>query len=348
MVGSVDEAVRRAMDAKRAGTPLSIGLCGNAADVFPDLLARGAEIDVVTDQTSAHDPLNGYVPQGLDVAAAAALRARDPKGYVERAMASMVKHVEAMVGFQRAGSAVFDYGNNIRGQAQAAGYADAFAFPGFVPAYIRPLFCEGYGPFRWIALSGDPRDIAATDDLILELFPDKPSLARWISLARERVHFQGLPARICWLKYGERAQFGEALNELVAKGRVSAPVVIGRDHLDSGSVASPYRETEAMRDGSDAVADWPILNALLNAVNGAAWVSVHHGGGVGMGLSIHAGLAVLVDGTEDARRKIRRCLTGDPGMGVVRHADAGYPLAIEAARRDGVHIPMLDAPAKDA
>ncbi len=338
---TIDDAVSRAMEAKRAKKALSIGLLGNAADVFPALLARGIEIDVVTDQTSAHDPLNGYVPQGLDVAAAAALRARDPKGYIERAMKSMVTHVEAMVGFSRAGAAVFDYGNNIRGQAQSAGYADAFAFPGFVPAYIRPLFCEGYGPFRWIALSGDPKDIAVTDDLILELFPDRPALSRWIALARERVQFQGLPARICWLKYGERARFGERLNDLVAKGKVSAPVVIGRDHLDSGSVASPYRETEAMRDGSDAVADWPILNALLNAVNGAAWVSVHHGGGVGMGLSIHAGLAVVVDGTEDARAKAVRCLTGDPGMGVARHADAGYPEAIDAARRDRVRIPML-------
>ncbi len=341
MVDDIDQAVSRALEAKRAGRPLSIGLVGNAADVFPALLARGVDIDVVTDQTSAHDPLNGYVPKGLDVAAAAELRRRDPKGYVERSMASMVEHVTAMVGFMRAGARVFDYGNNIRGQAQAAGYADAFAFPGFVPAYIRPLFCEGYGPFRWIALSGDPKDIAATDELVLELFPDRPSLVRWISLARERVAFQGLPARICWLKYGERARFAERLNDLVAKGTVSAPVVIGRDHLDSGSVASPHRETEAMRDGSDAVADWPILNALLNAVNGAAWVSVHHGGGVGMGLSIHAGLAVLVDGTEDARGRAVRCLTGDPGMGIARHADAGYPLAIEAAGRDGVRIPML-------
>jgi urocanate hydratase len=340
MVDDVDEAVRQATAAKRAGRPLSIGLCGNAADVFPLLCARGLDVDVVTDQTSAHDPLNGYVPRGLDVAAAAELRRRDPAGYVERAYASMAVHVEAMVGFKRAGAAVFDYGNNIRGQAAKAGYPDAFAFPGFVPAYIRPLFCEGYGPFRWVALSGDAKDIAATDDLVLELFPANSSLARWIALARERVQFQGLPARICWLKYGERARFGERLNDLVARGRVSAPVVIGRDHLDSGSVASPYRETEAMRDGSDAVADWPILNALLNAVNGAAWVSVHHGGGVGMGLSIHAGLAVVVDGTEEAARKAVRCLTGDPGMGIARHADAGYPLAIEAARRDGVRIPM--------
>jgi urocanate hydratase len=340
MLDDIDEAVERAMEAKRAGKALSIGLVGNAAEVFPELLKRGVEIDVVTDQTSAHDPLNGYVPAGLSLEDARALRRNDPKSYVERAMQSMVTHTEAMVGFMKAGSAVFDYGNNLRGQAQAAGYREAFSFPGFVPAYIRPLFCEGYGPFRWIALSGDPKDIAVTDDLILELFPDKPSLARWIELARERVAFQGLPSRICWLKYGERARFGERLNDLVAKGSVSAPVVIGRDHLDSGSVASPYRETEAMRDGSDAVADWPILNALLNAVNGAAWVSVHHGGGVGMGLSIHAGLAVVVDGTDAAGQKAFRCLTGDPGMGIARHADAGYPLAVEAARRDGVRIPM--------
>jgi urocanate hydratase len=341
MTDDLDDAVSRALAAKHAGKALSIGLVGNAADVFPELLRRGVDIDVVTDQTSAHDPLNGYVPKGLDLAAAAELRRRDPAGYIARARASIVEHVTAMVGFQRAGARVFDYGNNIRGEAQTAGYADAFAFPGFVPAYIRPLFCEGYGPFRWIALSGDPKDIAATDDLVLELFPDSPSLARWIALARERVAFQGLPARICWLKYGERARFGERLNDLVARGTVSAPVVIGRDHLDSGSVASPYRETEAMRDGSDAVADWPILDALLNAVNGAAWVSVHHGGGVGMGLSIHSGLAVVVDGTQQAGEKAVRCLTGDPGMGIARHADAGYALAIDAARRDGVEIPML-------
>jgi urocanate hydratase len=341
MTDNLEDALTRASEAKREKKAVSIGLVANAADVFPEILKRGFEVDVVTDQTSAHDPLNGYVPQGLDVAQAAELRKRDPAGYLERSRASMVKHVEAMVGFQRAGSVVFDYGNNIRGEAQAAGYKDAFAFPGFVPAYIRDLFCEGYGPFRWVALSGDPKDIAVTDDLVLDLFPDKPALSRWIELARERVQFQGLPARICWLKYGERARFGAALNDLVAKGKVSAPVIIGRDHLDSGSVASPYRETEAMRDGSDAVADWPILNALLNAVNGAAWVSVHHGGGVGMGLSIHSGLAVLVDGTADAAGKIERCLTGDPGMGIARHADAGYPLAIDAARRDGVRIPML-------
>ncbi|HKW15267.1 MAG TPA: urocanate hydratase [Candidatus Krumholzibacteria bacterium] len=342
MTDNLDDALARASEAKRARKALSIGLVANAADVFPEILKRGFEIDVVTDQTSAHDPLNGYIPQGLDIEQASELRKRDPAGYLERSRASIVRHVEAMVGFKRAGKVVFDYGNNIRGEAQGGGYKDAFAFPGFVPAYIRDLFCEGYGPFRWIALSGDPRDIAVTDDLILELFPDKPALSRWISLARERVKFQGLPARICWLKYGERARFGAALNDLVAAGKVSAPVIIGRDHLDSGSVASPYRETEAMRDGSDAVADWPILNALLNAVNGAAWVSVHHGGGVGMGLSIHAGLAVLVDGTREGAAKIQRCLTGDPGMGIARHADAAYPLAIEAARRDGIRIPMLD------
>ena len=341
MCTDLDDAVTRAVAAKEKGEALSIGLVGNTADVFPALLERGVEIDVVTDQTSAHDPLNGYVPNGMSLDKALELRKTDPDAYVEKSMAAMAAHVEAMVGFQRAGSAVFDYGNNIRGQAQAAGYADAFAFPGFVPAYVRPLFCEGYGPFRWIALSGDPADIARTDDLILELFPENEALSRWIHLARERVAFQGLPARICWLKYGERARFGEALNRLVASGDISAPVVIGRDHLDSGSVASPYRETEAMRDGTDAVADWPILNALLNAVNGAAWVSVHHGGGVGMGLSIHAGLAVLADGTEEGRKKLVRCLTGDPGMGIARHADAGYELAVEAARRDGVDVPMI-------
>jgi urocanate hydratase len=342
MTDNLEHALSLASEAKREKKALSIGLVANAADVFPEILKRGFEVDVVTDQTSAHDPLNGYIPQGLDVVQAAELRQRDPAGYLERSRASIVRHVEAMVGFKRAGSAVFDYGNNIRGEAQSAGYKDAFAFPGFVPAYIRPLFCEGYGPFRWIALSGDPKDIQVTDELALELFGERPALSRWLSLARERVKFQGLPARICWLKYGERARFGAALNDLVASGKVSAPVIIGRDHLDSGSVASPYRETEAMRDGSDAVADWPILNALLNAVNGAAWVSVHHGGGVGMGLSIHAGLAVLVDGTREGAAKIQRCLTGDPGMGIARHADAGYPLAIEAARHEGVRIPMLD------
>ncbi len=342
MSGDLDEAVDRALEAKRARTPLSIGLVGNAAEVFPEVLRRGIDVDVVTDQTSAHDPLNGYIPEGLGVEEAEVLRNKDPETYISRAMASIVEHVKAMVGFSRAGSIVFDYGNNIRGQADKAGYENAFAFPGFVPAFIRPLFCQGSGPFRWIALSGDPKDIAATDDLILELFAGKEALTRWIRIARERVAFQGLPARICWLKYGERAEFGLALNELVSQGKISAPIVIGRDHLDSGSVASPYRETEAMKDGSDAIADWPILNALLNAVNGAAWVSVHHGGGVGMGLSIHAGLAVVADGTRESAVKIERCLTGDPGIGIARHADAGYDMAIESARKNGIRIPFLE------
>ncbi len=341
MVEDLDEAVDKAVEAKRKQRPLSIGLLGNAAEVFPELLRRGVEIDVVTDQTSAHDPLNGYVPEGYDVAAAEELRRKDPKGYVERALASIVKHVQAMVGFQRHGVAVFDYGNNIRGQAESAGYSDAFAFPGFVPAYIRPLFCEGKGPFRWIALSGDAKDIHTTDDLIIELFPERDALRRWIQLAREKVAFQGLPARICWLGYGERAKFGLALNDLVKSGKISAPIVIGRDHLDSGSVASPYRETEAMKDGTDAVADWPILNALLNASSGAAWVSVHHGGGVGMGLAIHAGLAVVAEGTDESAGKLERCLTCDPGIGIARHADAGYDIAIDAAKKSGIKIPFL-------
>jgi urocanate hydratase len=342
MVDDLDEAIEKAVGAKKHQKALSIGLVGNAADVFPELLNRGVEIDVVTDQTSAHDPLNGYVPRGGTLEEAAELRETDPKEYVSRAMDSMVEHVRAMVGFQKSGSVVFDYGNNIRGQAETAGYQDAFSFPGFVPAFVRPLFCEGAGPFRWVALSGDPEDIRVTDDLILELFPEKETLVRWITLARERVAFQGLPARICWLKYGERAAFGAALNERVKSGKLSAPIVIGRDHMDSGSVASPYRETEGMKDGTDAVADWPILNALLNAVNGATWVSVHHGGGVGMGLSIHAGLAVLADGTDEATGKLERCLTGDPGIGIARHADAGYESAIESARKNGINIPFLE------
>ena len=342
MVEDLDDAIARAAQARKQRKALSIGLVGNAADVFGVILERGVEVDIVTDQTSAHDPLNGYVPQAVTLDEADSLRKTDPEGYISRAMASMAEHVRAMVGFQKSGSIVFDYGNNIRGQAKAAGYKDAFAFQGFVPAFIRPLFCEGSGPFRWIALSGDPGDIHATDELILELFPDKPALARWIRLARERVDFQGLPARICWLKYGERAEFGLAMNDLVKAGKITAPIVIGRDHLDSGSVASPYRETEAMLDGSDAVADWPILNALLNAVNGAAWVSVHHGGGVGMGLSIHAGLAVLADGTDRGASKLERCLTGDPGMGIARHADAGYQTAIDSARSGGVRVPFLE------
>ncbi len=342
MLDDLDEALDQALRAKAERRALSIGLVGNAATIFPEILGRGIQVDVVTDQTSAHDPLNGYIPEGLSVEEAARLRKKDAEGYISRAMSSIVKHVTAMVGFVRAGSVVFDYGNNIRGQAEKAGYKDAFEFPGFVPAFIRPLFCQGSGPFRWIALSGDPKDIEATDRLILDLFRGKEALERWIRMAGERVAFQGLPARICWLKFGERAEFGVALNDLVAKGKIAAPIVIGRDHLDSGSVASPYRETEAMKDGSDAVADWPILNALLNAVNGAAWVSVHHGGGVGMGLSIHAGLAVVADGTSESRAKLERCLTGDPGIGIARHADAGYDIAIESARKNGIRIPFLE------
>ncbi len=343
MTEDIDEAIDKALAAKRDGRALSIGLVGNAADVFPEMLSRGVAIDVVTDQTSAHDPLNGYVPNGMTLDEALRLRKDDPDTYIERSMEAMARHVEAMVGFQKKGAIVFDYGNNIRGQAQKAGYQDAFAFPGFVPAYIRPLFCKGSGPFRWIALSGDPKDIAVTDDLVLELFPEKEALVRWINLARERVAFQGLPSRICWLGYGERAKFGLAMNEAVADGRISAPIVIGRDHLDSGSVASPYRETEGMKDGTDAVADWPILNALLNAVNGASWVSVHHGGGVGMGLSIHAGLAVVADGTAEGGERLRRCLTGDPGIGVARHADAGYESAEKTAKSRGIYVPFLKA-----
>ena len=305
-------------------------------------MRRGITPDLVTDQTSAHDTLNGYVPHGMSLAEALELRRRDPGEYVRRAVQSIVVHVEAMVALQRAGAHVFDYGNNIRGEAKAAGYADAFAFEGFVPAYIRPLFCRGNGPFRWAALSGDPADIARTDRALLELFPENEMVSRWLRMAGEKVHFQGLPCRICWLEYGERAKAGEVFNELVRTGEVKAPLVIGRDHLDSGSVASPYRETEGMRDGSDAIADWPILNALLNATGGASWVSVHHGGGVGIGLSIHAGMVVVADGTPEAERRLERVLTYDPGMGIVRHADAGYELAIEAARRHGIKMPMLD------
>jgi len=340
METSLDAAVRRAEDARRKGEALSIGLVGNCAEVLPELVRRGFKPDAVTDQTSAHDELNGYVPAGLDLTAAAELRGRDPQQYVQRSLESMAQHVRAILEFQRGGAVAFDYGNNLRGQAQRAGVADAFAYPGFVPAYVRPLFCEGKGPFRWVALSGDPADIARTDRLVLELFPENKMLAQWIRLAGERVVFQGLPARICWLGYGERAQFGLALNDLVARGELKAPIVIGRDHLDSGSVASPYRETEAMRDGSDAVADWPILNALINSVGGATWVSVHHGGGVGMGLSLHAGMVIVADGTPQAAERLRRVLTTDPGMGIVRHVDAGYPEAEQAARRHGVKIPM--------
>jgi len=337
---SLDEALRWCDEAKRQGRALSVGLAGNCADVLPELVRRGVVPDVLTDQTSAHDPLNGYVPSGLDVAAAAALRAADPKSYVRRAMDSMAVHVRAMLDLMRQGAVTFDYGNNLRTQAHDAGVKDAFDFPGFVPAYVRPLFCEGKGPFRWVTLSGDPKDLARTDELVLELFPDNEHLRRWIRLARERVAFQGLPARICWLGQGERARFGLALNELVAKGEITAPVVIGRDHLDTGSVASPFRETEGMRDGSDAIADWPILNAMLNVASGASWVSFHHGGGVGIGNSLHAGQVIVAEGTKAAAARLERVLTNDPGLGVVRHADAGYDLAIETARRQGLRLPM--------
>jgi len=338
---SLEAGLRRAREAARLGQALSIGVVANAAEALPALLAAGEQFDVVTDQTSAHDPLNGYVPAGLTVPDAVALRSAKPQEYVERARASMVEHCRAMVGFAKAGAEVFDYGNNLRGEAREAGLAEAFDYPGFVPAYIRPLFCQGIGPFRFVALSGDPKDIAVADEALLREFPDNPHVQRWIPLARDRVAFQGLPARICWLGYGERARAGAVLNDLVARGQISAPVVIGRDHLDSGSVASPYRETEAMQDGSDAIADWPVLNALLNVASGAAWVAVHHGGGVGMGKSIHSGAQVLADGTADGALRLERVLTNDPGTGVVRHADAGYGIAREVARERGIDMPML-------
>jgi urocanate hydratase len=339
----LDEALALVKEAQQKRQGRSIGVIGNAATVFRELYRRGIKPDLVTDQTSAHDPLNGYIPADLSLEAAVELRRRDPEGYVRRARESMAIHVQAMLDFQRAGSHVFDYGNNLRGQAQLGGQEHAFEFPGFVPAYIRPMFCEGLGPFRWVALSGDPEDIRRTDRAVLELFPEKESLRRWITMAQQRVAFQGLPARICWLGYGERAKAGLAFNELVRKGEVKAPIVIGRDHLDCGSVASPNRETEAMKDGSDAVADWPILNALVNAVNGASWVSFHHGGGVGMGYSLHAGQVIVADGTPEAARRIERVLTSDPGMGVLRHVDAGYPEAAEVARQRGVKIPGVTA-----
>jgi urocanate hydratase len=335
----LSDALRRAEAARDAGEPLSIGLLGNAADLVPAMLAMGAPIDVVTDQTSAHDPLT-YLPRGVSFEDMAALRAEDPAGFTTRARESMAAHVEAMVGFLDAGAEVFDYGNSIRGEAEAAGYSRAFAFPGFVPAYIRPLFCQGKGPFRWAALSGDPEDIAVTDRTMLDLFPGNEPLARWIRMAGEKVRFQGLPARICWLGYGERHLAGMAFNDLVARGEVRAPIVLGRDHLDCGSVASPYRETEAMADGSDAIADWPILNALVNTASGASWVSVHHGGGVGIGRSIHAGQVCVADGTPLAGAKLERVLTNDPGMGVIRHTDAGYDEASQVARDRGVRVPM--------
>jgi len=338
----LDEALQLCEAARREGRALSVGLVGNCADVLPEIARRGVQVDVVTDQTSAHDPLNGYVPQGLTLDEAAELRKRDPDEYVRRSTASMVKHVDAMLELQSAGAVVFDYGNNIRRFAFDAGCSDAFLIPGFVPEYIRPLFCTGAGPFRWVALSGNPKDIDVTDDLALELFPDNEILKRWMRLARGRFAFQGLPARICWLGYGERALMGAAMNDLVKRGIISAPVAIGRDHLDTGSVASPYRETEKMLDGTDAVADWPLLNFALNTASGATWVSFHHGGGVGIGFSLHAGQVTVADGTEMASRKLARVLNNDPGIGVARHADAGYGLAQEKARDKGIRIPMAE------
>jgi len=341
-VDDVDEALRVAVDARDRREPLSIGVLGNAADIVPRLAAAGAPIDIVTDQTSAHDPLS-YIPQGLSLEEAADLRTSDPAEYTRRAQASMAAHCAGMVAFLDAGAEVFDYGNNLRAEAEHGGFKRAFAYPGFIPAYIRPLFCEGKGPFRWAALSGDPADIAATDKAVLEEFPDNEALARWIRMAGERVAYQGLPARICWLGYGERHRLGMRFNDMVAKGELQAPIVIGRDHLDAGSVASPYRETESMADGSDAIADWPLLNALVNTASGASWVSIHHGGGVGIGRSIHAGQVVVVDGTELAGRKAERVLTNDPGTGVLRHVDAGYDEAKTVAAERGVRIPMAEA-----
>ena len=343
MTASLDDAWSRIVAAREKGEAISVGLVGNCAEVLPEIVRRGWQPDVVTDQTSAHDPLDGYIPVGLTLEQAAELRASDPNDYLRRSRESIVTHVRAMLALQRAGSTVFDYGNNIRTEAHDQGLQDAFDIPGFVPEYVRQLFCQGRGPFRWVALSGEPSDIYRTDELVLELFPDNEHLVRWIRLARDRVAFQGLPARICWLGQGERARFGLALNDLVAKGEVQAPIVIGRDHLDTGSVASPFRETEGMRDGSDAIADWPILNALLNTASGASWVSFHHGGGVGMGNALHAGQVIVADGTEAAAVRLQRVLTNDPGIGVVRHADAGYEEAIATAREHDLEIPMRDS-----
>lgn len=338
---SLEEALTVANEYKEKKEPISIGLLGNAAEILPELVKRNITPDLVTDQTSAHDPLNGYIPVGYTLGEAAKLREEDPERYVQLSKESMTKHVDAMLAMQAKGAITFDYGNNIRQVAFDEGLKNAFDFPGFVPAFIRPLFCEGKGPFRWVALSGDPEDIYKTDEVILREFADNEHLCNWIRMARQQVEFQGLPSRICWLGYGERAKFGRIINEMVANGELSAPIVIGRDHLDCGSVASPNRETEAMKDGSDAVADWPILNALINSVNGASWVSVHHGGGVGMGYSLHAGMVIVADGTEAAAKRIERVLTSDPGMGVVRHVDAGYDLAVETAKEKGVNIPMM-------
>jgi len=337
----LDEALRLALEARAKGEPLSIGLLGNAADILPEFVRRGITPDVVTDQTSAHDPLNGYIPRGYSVEEAAELRARDPEGYIRLAKESMGVHVQAMLDLMEKGAVVFDYGNNIRQQAKDVGVENAFAFPGFVPAYIRPLFCEGKGPFRWVALSGDPEDIRKIDEMLCREFADNERLVRWIKMAQEQVAFQGLPARICWLGYGDRARFGLLISDMVKRGELKAPIVIGRDHLDAGSVASPHRETEGMKDGSDAVADWPILNALVNACAGASWVSVHHGGGVGIGYSIHAGMVVVADGTDEGAARLERVLTTDPGTGVMRHADAGYEAAIKTAKEKGIKLPML-------
>ncbi|MDG6968480.1 MAG: urocanate hydratase [Nitrososphaerota archaeon] len=342
VVDDVEEAVGLARDAAKEGRALSVALLGNSAEVLPELLESRLDPDVITDQTSAHDPLSGYIPEGMGMKEADALRASDPKRYVELSMASIAKHVRAMLSFQERGAIAFEYGNNIRKMAKDAGVDDPFRIPGFVPEYIRPLFCEGRGPFRWAALSGNPEDIYATDEAVIREFGENKSLVRWIKKAHARVEFQGLPSRVCWLGYGERARFGKIINAMVRDGTISAPVIIGRDHLDSGSVASPYRETEGMKDGSDAIADWPILNALLNAVSGASWVSVHHGGGVGIGYSIHAGLAVLADGTPEAEARIGLALTNDPGLGVARHVDAGYDEAVRTARTKGVRVPMLE------
>ena len=337
---TLDEALTILNDARKRHEAISVGVVGNCADVLPELIKLGVTPDIVTDQTSAHDPLNGYVPNGMTFQEALLLRERDPEEYVRRSMDAMGRHMEAILALQKAGSVAFDYGNNLRTNAQTAGVARAFDVPGFVPEYIRPMFCEGRGPFRWVALSGDPSDIHRTDRLVLEMFPENAGLARWIQLAQERIAFQGLPARICWLGYGERARFGVAMNALVRNGEIKAPIVIGRDHLDTGSVASPYRETEGMRDGSDAIADWPLLNALVNTAAGASWVSIHNGGGVGIGYSQHAGMVVVADGTEEADRRLERVLTSDPGMGIIRHADAGYEAANEVAERENVRIPM--------
>jgi urocanate hydratase len=340
MVNNLDEALRILKNAVRKKEAISVGLVGNCADVIPELAERGVLPDILTDQTSAHDPLNGYVPNGMSLEQALELRKSDPKAYLEKSMNAMARHVEGMLRLQKMGSVTFDYGNNIRTFAFQQGVKNAYDFPGFVPAYIRPLFCEGRGPFRWVALSGDPADIAVTDDLVLEMFPKNRILSRWIELARKRIKFQGLPARICWLGYGERAEFGLAMNDLVKKGKIKAPIVIGRDHLDCGSVASPYRETESMKDGSDAVADWPLLNALLNTASGASWVSIHNGGGVGIGYSLHAGQVTVADGTEMMANRIERVLTNDPGIGVARHVDAGYDEAERFAEKTGVKVPM--------